>query len=776
LANAGIARQLVNRAIDDWESVISNFNYTEDTDSDPNNNLNNTFTLNVIAALPGQIPGRGRTEDVYFPNGRPVSANIFMDDNGEGSGWLFDTTPLDDAEFTAIANSGSSGTGAAFHASFVDSSTSGTRYNDFYRTIVHEIGHAMGLLVGPAGTPLATSSAWMSFSGTDTMAGGGQLYTFHRPGSQFDTTATLTTNGGGHIYEVNHPNELMNPGRTVPAGSNPRETTRQFISDLDVQILADAYGYSVVLPSTLNTAHASLDSQTGTLLVQGGVNSQGFGQFDSIIIDTIDAGATIRVRVNNTTELFQTALVRQIVIAQNGGADSQTVTGITVPVANVQYVVSSNQDSAIAGALADQFVDLDTNVPGSQVSLRAAIRDINGMGAGSARSIYVPRGTYGLTISGPDPVDTIGDPQGDLDIARSITIIGTGAGETVIDAAPLRTKDFSDRVFNVVSGAVLNLKSLTVTGGRAPADEYHGGGIYVRGGGTLYLDSVAVVENQAWSPQSNGAGIYFAEGAGGIIVNSVITGNSALGSTGGVYLASTSPPFAGVSIGTTIIAKNTAPTGTPQDVYATSNRPFTSLGYNRLTTGASGFINGTYGDYIDSHVDYVVTGIADTFNSANDYKVLSIRDAVHAANTAAAGTHEIWLPAWNFKLTIQRTALPNQVEMSVAQGDLDIEQSLIVRGINSGSVKTSVAWRPGAPNDAVFDLLGDYNGDGVTSPDSNPGNVDSADYATWRYYDTRPALNDFRADGNDDGDVNQADYDIWRSHYGNSLTLIDVAV
>ncbi|MFO0792287.1 MAG: hypothetical protein U0805_22740 [Pirellulales bacterium] len=171
-----------------------------------------------------------------------------------------------------------------------------------------------------------------------------------------------------------------------------------------------------------------------------------------------------------------------------------------------------------------------------------------------------------------------------------------------------------------------------------------------------------------------------------------------------------------------------------------------------------------------------MTGIADTFNSANDNKVLSLRDAVYAANTAVADTHDIWLPAWNFKLTIQRTALANQVEMSVAQGDLDIEQPLIVLGINNGIAKTTVAWRAGAPNDAVFDLLGDYDGDGVTSPDSNPGNVDSADYATWRYYDTRPALNDFRADGNDDGDVNQADYDVWRSHYGNSLRLDNVVV
>src|SRR5690606_20788274 len=74
---------------------------------------------------------------------------IFLDDNGGGDGWFFDETPLDDIEFTSIADS--------FQASFVDASTVGqTRQNDFYRTITHEIGHALGVLLG--GATAATSN------------------------------------------------------------------------------------------------------------------------------------------------------------------------------------------------------------------------------------------------------------------------------------------------------------------------------------------------------------------------------------------------------------------------------------------------------------------------------------------------------------------------------------------------------------------------------------------------------------------------------------------
>lgn len=111
--------------------------------------------------------------------------------------------------------------------------------------------------------------------------------------------------------------------------------------------------------------------------------------------------------------------------------------------------------------------------------------------------------------------------------------------------------------------------------------------------------------------------------------------------------------------------------------------------------------------------------------------------------------------------------------MDVAFGDLDISDSLVIRGVNG---LTSVAWKPGVV-DEVFDLLGDYNDDGQ----ADHNNVSAADYTIWQDEEgsgsgTSADWELFAADGDDDGDVDQDDYDVWDAHYGNTLDLFDVDV
>jgi hypothetical protein len=468
-ADALIATELVNRAIDDWEAVITDFNY----DGDGNPLTDNTYDLTINAAtFAGGL--RASTNQPQVQSGLPVSTTISMDDNGGGLGWFFDETPLDDAEFTAIAN--------PFQASFVDATTVGQqRVNDFYRTITHEIGHALGIrldgnLESPAarlydiqlvdGQPTAFAIPESTFPITDdntdsllgqlTYVGIDQVNPFRivsdpdgSLGSGFYTgdelarehelwqyalaggaIITLTEDGGGHFYEgpvdpnysgaATHPDELMNPGRTVPPPlSDPIPTTRQFISDLTVQFLADAYGYTVTLPSNLvvdpddfdpgdpanwqhtSSMHSSFDSQTGTVLLQGLVDSN--NETFSVVPSGDEMVVTISYLFGGNTvdhvSRFKTSDVSQIVIAGNGGTDTISVNAaFTTITKQVQYVVSSNEDSANAGTLGDGIVDLDTVVPGNQVALRAAIRDANG--AAGARKIYIPRGDYEIEISG----------------------------------------------------------------------------------------------------------------------------------------------------------------------------------------------------------------------------------------------------------------------------------------------------------------------------------------------------------------------------------------
>ena len=54
---APIAFDTVSRAIDDWNAVINSFNYAEDLDANPNNDLNDEFQLSIIAEDLGRFGG-----------------------------------------------------------------------------------------------------------------------------------------------------------------------------------------------------------------------------------------------------------------------------------------------------------------------------------------------------------------------------------------------------------------------------------------------------------------------------------------------------------------------------------------------------------------------------------------------------------------------------------------------------------------------------------------------------------------------------------------------
>ena len=93
---------------------------------------------------------------------------------------------------------------------------------------------------------------------------------------------------------------------------------------------------------------------------------------------------------------------------------------------------------------------------GGAGSLRDAIRQANANPGPD--TITVPVGTYTLSIAGRDEDANL---TGDLDITGPTTIIGAGAGLTIIDAAGI------DRVFDIIGGPT-ELQGMTITNG-APA-------------------------------------------------------------------------------------------------------------------------------------------------------------------------------------------------------------------------------------------------------------------------------------------------------------------
>jgi hypothetical protein len=399
--------------------------------------------------------------------------------------------------------------------------------------------------------------------------------------------------------------------------------------------------------------------------------------------------------------------------------------------------------------------EYDADLAFGDVSLREAANHANT--ASEPTTIELPTGTYSLTITG-----TGGVSQGDFDITGNVKVIGAGPGLSVIDAGTLTT---DDRIFDVAANGVLRLDRVTLQLGQtpfpSPIAERNGGAVRVQDDGQFDVTRSAIIGNTTVN-SGQGGGIYFAGRGRGSIIESVITVNeSSNDQTGGVYLAAPTSGTAGVvTVTRSIIARNQlqAESYYP-DVYAAGTRAFTSGGYNRLGNWANGFSTASNDMVGTPH--YIVTSVADTYDGTSDAVNMSLRDAVRQANITA-GTQEIWLPAWEFLLTRQRTTAATQVELNVSEGDIEVDQSTIIRGIAGA---TTVGWAPGLAADKVFELVGDYNENGV---------VDTADHTNWTNQNGQsgPGLS---ADGDDDGDVDSADYTLWSTHFNITLTLDGVS-
>ncbi|TWT85789.1 hypothetical protein Pla123a_05960 [Posidoniimonas polymericola] len=816
-AQADLATAIVRRAIGDWERSITSFNYAVDDDADPNNNLDDTFTLTLSAgAVSGGI---GVTSSItYGADLRPHEATITIDDDAGGDGWYFDATPLDDAEFSAAV--------APFEANFVDASTAGqAAVRDFYRTVVHEIGHAVGIglvnvaaleggvypyfdaYANPVTNPNSTNTSdtilgSLTHRGIDqdnnlrlvsdpdgTPGSGDEIYAVNELWEYSlagGGTITFTEADGGHLYNgapdpnhtsiAVHEHDLMNPG--AAAAGSPVAVSRQFISDTNLDLLADAFGYATSAPAgsqdinadqfTAGAAQISFEQQAGTLLVQG-LHWDPTASSATHVDDTISitqVGGDIRVEVSYTldsgdsytfTRDIEESRVRQIIVAGGGGADSITIaTGLADITHEVDYVVTSNQDADDNGALGDGEIDLDTTLGGAQVTLRSAVRDANSLG--SAASVYLPPSphAYVLTLTGTEAGTAAFN---DLDIDEDIAIYGAGAGLSVIDASGV-----SDRVLSVKNGSSLTLHGLTLTGGSASGN---GGGVLVDTGGDLALDGVAVVDNSA---TGSGGGVFvhgYPGSSSADIQNSVFTANSA-GQFGGGVMGSQSG--ATITVGATVLAGNTAVFGGP-NFYLVGGAAGTNDGDNLVGTYSGTFFNTSAGDTVNGTPDYIVTSVADQYDSSDDFYAFSLREAIDAAN-GVSGADEIWLPAWDYLLTIQRTSQHDNLQPTdtdAAFGDLDVWGSLTIS--RAGALTKSVRWADSTHTDKTFELLGDYNDDHV---------VDGADYTIYRAnkYNTGTDPDEWEnlpGDANDDDTVDSSDHAIWTSNYGATLTLNDVS-
>lgn len=172
-------------------------------------------------------------------------------------------------------------------------------------------------------------------------------------------------------------------------------------------------------------------------------------------------------------------------------------------------------------------------------ALREAIQNINNQATiyadcapttgtyGTADTIRLTAGTYTNTIANAGGTPESLNVSGDLNIAKSVSISGTGATTTIIDGNGAL---LSDRVLSSRSGITVHISGVTVQNGNSTSASGNGGGIHNRS--TLIMSNSIVSQN---TTTQRGGGIYNDSLGSLALSNSTISANTATFDGGGVY-------------------------------------------------------------------------------------------------------------------------------------------------------------------------------------------------------------------------------------------------
>lgn len=299
-ANAATARNVIDRVLLDWSNAITSWNRAD-----------GTTTLQVSISMQGSGTGWGAAAGPAgsgMPaDGKPRTGSMTImrgndttgDGLGDGAGWYLDPRPADSAEFLGnIINA------------FSGRPTSTTSNFDLYTVASLELTHILGLITGPTGSPfnsykLFTSGYTSVLTAPDTAEAGsgntGSLGYFAKfDGPTIDHLMT-TNNGGSGGSNWGSPIHTAGPGSTVingvawygtdDSGNAVYDQARYLPNEVVLRMLSDAYGYSIVDPTTLPSFHAQLDISTGRLTVRGRDASND-------IISVMQVGTKLRVSVD----------------------------------------------------------------------------------------------------------------------------------------------------------------------------------------------------------------------------------------------------------------------------------------------------------------------------------------------------------------------------------------------------------------------------------------------------------------------------------------------
>ncbi|MHB8646681.1 MAG: choice-of-anchor Q domain-containing protein [Thermomicrobiales bacterium] len=189
----------------------------------------------------------------------------------------------------------------------------------------------------------------------------------------------------------------------------------------------------------------------------------------------------------------------------------------------------------------------------SPCSLRDATIFAN---AHSGSTITLPAGIYTLTI----PPDTNDDATtGDLNLSGSVTINGAGAATTIIQASATNSSTGIDGVFLIGSfGPVTTnvmLNDVAIRNGNRPGNQHAGGGIAVVGYAVITLNNCVVSGNTAIG--GSGGGIDLGIAGGQLTLNDSMVSNNFANIGGGISMSGGKL----IAIGSTISGNTAASSG-----------------------------------------------------------------------------------------------------------------------------------------------------------------------------------------------------------------------
>jgi hypothetical protein len=289
-ANAEPARRVVDAVLNSWGTVLVNLNQPPVNGSPDRNTIRYTISMDV--GREGFGGGANITEYAYPTeedrdanrNGYPVAGTITLDrgQNGQpNNGFWIDPTPTEHSEYTDILSPAAARPGPL---------VVGT---DIYSTINAEIVHILGLFGPPAKlqNPLNNSTVTRLATRDPQGNGSGFYYVFDGPSATHLLTSYDSGGGGTDTGSATHtaaadagnqPVAFTSAFRgpvqlrgSIDAGNATGGDTRVLASDNVANLLKDAFGYEVRLPSTIPGFTYNVGMTGRTLRVNGGPDGDG---------------------------------------------------------------------------------------------------------------------------------------------------------------------------------------------------------------------------------------------------------------------------------------------------------------------------------------------------------------------------------------------------------------------------------------------------------------------------------------------------------------------